>query len=109
MQSKKVKKELAKSFETAENFEEQYLQLLDKTKNTGYATITFRKRKLEVMLHQERVKLALTNMFKDQSLSAFERASNALSRLKNSVNSALMVTFLKKFSDFLLKLNNTYI
>ncbi|OXU30489.1 hypothetical protein TSAR_013559 [Trichomalopsis sarcophagae] len=88
----KVEKELAKSFQTAEHFEERYLQLLDKTKNAEFSTDNIRKRKLEVMLHQERVKLALTNAFKIQSLSAFKRVSRTLSSLKNAVDSALMIT-----------------
>ncbi|XP_001601233.3 DNA ligase 1-like [Nasonia vitripennis] len=88
----KVEKELGKSFQTAKHFEERYLQLLDKTKNAEFSTDNIRKRKLEVMLHQERVKLALTNAFKIQSLSAFERVSRTLSSLKNAVDSALMIT-----------------
>lgn len=88
----KVRGELSKLFEPPQHFEEQYLKLLDKIKSTKCFPEEFRKGKLEVILHQERIKLALANTFKTQTSSALRKISETLSSLKTTVGATLMVT-----------------
>lgn len=86
-----VKGQLSKSFEPPEDFDNNYLRLVENTKTAEFLSDDFRKRKLEVMLHRERVKLSLMDKFKSETSFVLRKYSNTLTNLKNAVDSSLLV------------------
>ncbi|KAJ8672929.1 hypothetical protein QAD02_004195 [Eretmocerus hayati] len=87
----KVRSMLSKSFEPPKKFERKYQKIVEKARNLDNSKDEIRRRKLEVLLHQERIKLNLTNQYKSKTSAAVERCTETLNTLKRIVNAALLM------------------
>jgi hypothetical protein len=82
---------LATSFKAPENYENKYLKFLANIKNSTYHNYDFHRRKLEVLFHQEIIRLRLTKILKSKTLFNLKNLSNTLYHLKGYIQSALLV------------------
>lgn len=86
-----IKQKLSETFQAADNFEGKYQLILDSTNKPEFTDNDCIRRKLEIVLHQERIKLALANQFKSKTSFALNACCNALSIMKYAVNTAASV------------------
>lgn len=91
------KKMLAKSSKPSDNFEKNYLKLIEDLKSKESVEDDFHRRKLEVFLHRERIKQNLAKAFESKSALALDKCTETLDFLKNTINSAMGVIKLKIF------------
>ncbi|XP_058801996.1 uncharacterized protein LOC131670420 [Phymastichus coffea] len=113
-----VKNKLSKSFDAPANFEEEYHQLLESTNKREFTDDDYVRRKLEVILHQERIKLAMTNRFKLKTSFALNTCCEVLGIIKCAVNTALSVKYIlnlflkiidiESFASYLLSVIDKY-
>ena len=86
-----VEKELSTTDEPQTNFAKRYLDVLEYTKSPEFLSVDYQKRKLEVLLHREKINFHIANTFKKQTKYVLKNCYDLLNHLTNIVESALSV------------------
>ncbi|XP_014231277.1 uncharacterized protein LOC106655155 [Trichogramma pretiosum] len=95
----KIKDVLSKTFTPSAAFEEDYLIILKNLQNPESMGYKHRRRNLEVLLHQEKIKLTLAKQWKIRTMSVLNKYNNCMHQIKSIINGAISVNY-TNFNDF---------